>query len=63
MNEPGDVVTVYGNPKNNTFKIGDAKLIKKVKGLETLELWKVEFADENGGPKEAFIKKLSNGEE
>ena len=53
----GDIVMVFGQPIKLTHPIGQARLVKKIKDQGSIELWHVEYTNDEGHTYEAFIKK------
>jgi hypothetical protein len=46
MNNSGDIIFYYGNPKNPNGKGEQARLIKKIRNQGNFEEWQVEFLDQ-----------------
>lgn len=53
----GDIVTVFGNPVECTYPIGQARLVELIKDSETEQAWNVEYTNDEGHIYLAVIKK------
>ena len=57
MWKENDIVMVFGNPIKSEYPIGQAKLVEKVMDKGEIELWHVEYLNDEGHTYEAFIRK------
>ena len=62
--KPGDIVNTFGNPLECQYPLGQARLIKPINIQDSIELWLVEYLDDEGHYYERFIKNMGvkNGE-
>jgi hypothetical protein len=54
-----DIVTIFSNPITLKFPEGQARLVNKVQELTTLEIWEVEFLDQEGKLYRRLIRKIN----
>jgi hypothetical protein len=55
--KPGDIVTVYANPRDNTHPIDQAILLEKIQDLGIFEQWWFSYLNESVIKHRALFKK------
>jgi hypothetical protein len=55
----GDIVTIFGNPLGLKNPVGQARLVNPIQKFTSIELWEVEFTDQEGMLFKKLIRNLN----
>jgi hypothetical protein len=55
----GDIVTIFGNPLGLKNPVGQARLVNPIQKFSSIELWEVEFTDQEGMLFKKLIRNLN----
>lgn len=59
VRRPGDIEMIFGDPKNNKYPIGQARLVEFIRNHNShFELWFVEFLNDEGHFYEHLLKRV-----